>query len=141
LTRSEHRPNRRRALVTPDQASKNAKAVGGQPLGWVSELSRDYKLLSVSDPMAARLTTVFDKTTLTYRNLGQEGVQAVAVQAMLVTRNYTSKSKREQLQMIHDKLANVVGDIRETRGTHPKWGEIDPTATTDKWPMYLTAKQ
>ena len=98
-------------------------AVGGQPLAWVSELSRDYKLLGVTDAMVARLAAVYDKTTLTYRNLGQNGVQALAVPAMLVTRNYTSKTKHDQLQMIHDKLVDAVGDIRETRGTHPKWGE------------------
>jgi uncharacterized protein len=115
-------------------------AVGGQPLPWVSQLSRDYRLLAVSDAMVTRLAPVYDKTTLTYRNLGQNGVQALAVRALLVTRNYTSKSKHDQLQMIHDKLADAVGDIRETRGTHPKWGEIDPTAITDKWPMYLNAK-
>jgi uncharacterized protein len=115
-------------------------AVGGQPLAWVSELSRDYRLLGVSDTMVARLAPVYEKTTLTYRNLGQNGVQSLSVRAILVTRNYTSKSKHDQLQMIHDKLADAVGDIRETRGTHPKWAEIDPAATTDKWPMYLTAK-
>jgi uncharacterized protein len=112
-------------------------AVGGQPLAWVSELSRDYRLLGVTDTMVARLAPVYEKTTLTYRNLGQNGVQALSVRAMLVTRNYTSNSKHDQLQMIHDKLADAVGDIRETRGTHPKWAEIDPAATTDKWPMYL----
>jgi TRAP-type uncharacterized transport system substrate-binding protein len=112
-------------------------AVGGQPLGWVSELSRDYKLLSVPDAVVARLTAVYDKTTLTYRNLGQEGVQTLAVPAMLVTRNYTSKSKHDQLQKLHDKFADAIGEIRETRGTHPKWGDINPMATTDRWPMYL----
>jgi TRAP-type uncharacterized transport system substrate-binding protein len=115
-------------------------AVGGQPLAWVSELSRDYKLLGATDAMVARLAAVYDKTTLTYRNLGQNGVQALSVRAMLVTRNYTSKTKHDQLQMIHDKLVDAVGDIRETRGTHPKWGEIDPAAPTDKWPMYLSMK-
>ena len=115
-------------------------AVGGQPLGWVSDLSRDFKLLSVSDAMVARMAPVYDKATLTYRNLGQNGVQALSVRAMLVTRNYTSKTKRDQLRAIHDKLVEAVGDIRETRGTHPKWDEIDPTATTDKWPMYLSVK-
>jgi hypothetical protein len=40
--------------------------------------------------------------------------------------------------MIHDKLAAAIPEIRETRGAHPKWSEIDPTATTDKWPMYLS---
>jgi TRAP-type uncharacterized transport system substrate-binding protein len=113
-------------------------AVGGQPLEWVAELSRDYKLLSVPDALVARLASVYDKTTLTYRNLGQDGVQTLAVRAMLVTRNYTSKSKRDQLRLIHDKLVDAVPDIRETRGTHPKWGEIDPTATTDRWPMYFS---
>jgi uncharacterized protein len=132
--------------ITTLQALKNDQidallAVGGQPLGWVTELSRDYKLLGVTDAMAARLAAVYDKATLTYRNLGQEGVQTLSVRAMLVTRNYASKSKHDQLQMIHDKLANVVGDIRETRGTHPKWEEIDPEAMTDRWPMYLSVKQ
>ena len=115
-------------------------AVGGQPLAWVSELSRDYKLLGVTDAMVARLAAVYNKTTLTYRNLGQNGVQALSVPAALVTRNYTSKTKHDQLQMIHDKLVDAVGDIRETRGTHPKWGDIDPAAATDKWPMYLSMK-
>jgi TRAP-type uncharacterized transport system substrate-binding protein len=116
-------------------------AVGGQPLDWVSELSRDYRLLGVPDPMANRLGQVYDRTTLTYRNFGQDGVQALAVRAMLVTRNYASKGKRDQLQSLHEKLASAVGDIRETLGTHPKWAEIDPNATTDRWPMYLAAKQ
>jgi TRAP-type uncharacterized transport system substrate-binding protein len=116
-------------------------AIGGQPLGWVSDLPRDYRLLSVSDSAVARLASVYDKTTLTYRNLGQDGVQTLAVQAILVTRNYTSKSKRDQLQMLHDKLVDAVADIRETRGTHPKWGDINPMAATDKWPMYLSTKQ
>jgi uncharacterized protein len=116
-------------------------AVGGQPLEWVSELPRDFKLLSVSDAMATRMAPVYDKATLTYRNLGQNGVQTLAVRAMLVTRNYTSKTRRDQLQAIHDKLVEAVGNIREVRGTHPKWEDIDPTATTDKWPMYLSVKQ
>jgi TRAP-type uncharacterized transport system substrate-binding protein len=116
-------------------------AVGGQPLGWVTELSRDYKLLGVADAMAARLASVYERATLTYRNLGQEGVPALSVRALLVTRNYSSKSKHDQLQVIHDKLASVVGDIRETRGTHPKWEEINPEAVTDKWPMYLSTRQ
>jgi TRAP-type uncharacterized transport system substrate-binding protein len=67
-------------------------------------------------------------------------VGGLSVRAMLVTRNYTSKGKHDQLQMIHDRLADVVVDIRETRGTHPKWDEVDPVAVTDKWPMYLSAK-
>ena len=134
-------PDQRTALeaLRTDQIDA-LMAVGGQPLAWVSELPRDYKLLGATDAMVARLAAVYDKTTLTYRNLGQNGVQALAVRAMLVTRNYTSKTKHDQLQMIHDKLVDAVGDIRETRGTHPKWGEIDPAAPTDKWPMYLSMK-
>ena len=114
-------------------------AVGGQPLPWVAELSRDYKLLDVPNALAAMLAGVFDKRTLTYRNLGQEGVPSIAVPAMLVTRNFASRSKHDQLQALRDRLIAVVADIRETRGTHPKWEEIDPAAVTDKWPMYLTA--
>jgi len=115
-------------------------AVGGQPLGWVSELPRDYKLLTVSDAMMARLAPIYDKAVVTYRNLGQDGVQTVAVQAMLVTRNYASKGKRDQLQMLHVKLAKAIIDLREIRGTHPKWEDIDPAATTDKWPMFLPVR-
>jgi len=40
-------------------------------------------------------------------------VGGLSVRAMLVTRNYTSKGKHDQLQMIHDRLADVVVDIRE----------------------------
>jgi uncharacterized protein len=135
-------PDQRTALdaLKADQVDA-LMAVGGQPLAWVGELSRDYKLLSVSDPMARRMDQSYEKTTLTYRNLGQEGVQALAVRAMLVTRVYTSRTKRDQLQTIHDRLAEVVADIRETRGTHPKWADIDPAGTTDKWPMYFGTKQ
>ncbi len=114
-------------------------AVGGQPLGWVSELSRAFKLLSVSDAMTNRLAQNYEKTTLTYRNLGQEGVQTLAIRASLVTRNYVSRTRHDQLQMIRDKLAAAVPEIRETRGTHPKWSEIDPMAITENWPMYLVA--
>jgi TRAP-type uncharacterized transport system substrate-binding protein len=113
-------------------------AVGGQPLEWVAALSHDYKLLEVSDAVATRLGPVYDKTTLTYRNLDQDGVPSLAVRAMLVTRNYASQAKHDQLQRLHNKLVDVVADLRETRGTHAKWEEIDPTATTDKWPMYLS---
>ena len=114
-------------------------AVGGQPLSWVTQLNRDYKLLTVSDAMVNRLAQSYERTTLTYRNLGQEGVQTLADRAFLVTRNYASKNKHDQLKLIRDRLASAVVDLRETRGTHPKWMEIDPTAPTDKWPMYLSA--
>lgn len=113
-------------------------AVGGQPLVWVGDLSRDYKLLEVPDSVANRLSSVYEKASLTYRNLGQDGIPSLAVRCMLVTQKYKGKAKREALQKLHDQLVGAVDDIRETRGTHPKWSEIDPAATTDRWPMYLT---
>jgi TRAP-type uncharacterized transport system substrate-binding protein len=116
-------------------------AVGGQPLGWVAELTKEYKLLEVPDQVASRLQAVYDKTTLSYRNLGQDGVPALSVPALLVTRNYASPKMVARLQKLRQCLVDAVPELRETRDTHPKWSDIDPTATTAKWSMFepLTA--
>ena len=114
-------------------------AVGGQPLGWVTDLSRDFKLLEVPDQVAKQLDAIYNKTTLSYRNLGQDGVQALAVDALLVTRNYSSMGMVTRLKGVRDCLANSIGEIRDTRDTHPKWLVIDPAREFDKWPMFLAA--
>ena len=113
-------------------------AVGGQPLGWVEKLSRDYKVLEFSDSLVKQLSSVYDKTTLTYRNLGQDGVQTVSVNALLVTRNYTSPVAIKKLAALRQCVIDHIDDIRDTRDTHPKWQVIDPTKES-RWQMFKPA--
>lgn len=110
-------------------------AVGGQPLGWVSSLDQSYKLLEVPDSTITRLAAVYERANLNYNNLGQEGVQTLAVRAMLFSQHYKGRTKVAELLNVRKHFADSIEDIRETRGTHPKWNEIQPNATTDKWPM------
>ncbi|HVU75860.1 MAG TPA: TAXI family TRAP transporter solute-binding subunit [Candidatus Paceibacterota bacterium] len=115
-------------------------AVGGQPLAWVEKLDRNYKLLEIPDQVAKQLDATYSKVTLSYRNLGQDGVQTVGVRSLLVTRNYKSKGKVAELTALRDCAIKSIDDIRETRDTHPKWQAIDPSATS-KWQMYAPAMQ
>ena len=85
-------------------------AVGGQPLGWVSELSRDYKLLGVPDTMVTRLAPVYEKGNADLpQPRSERRANSSQSRAMLVTRNYTSKSKHDQLE---DDLRQACGRCR-----------------------------
>ena len=114
-------------------------AVGGQPLGWVQKLNRDYKLLEVPDQIAKMLDAVYSRATVSYRNLGQEGVPTISVDALLVTRNYTSASHVKRLVDLRNCVASKIDEIRDERGTHPKWQVIDPTRGA-KWQMFPPEK-
>ncbi|HWP61028.1 MAG TPA: hypothetical protein VN495_00280, partial [Candidatus Paceibacterota bacterium] len=110
-------------------------AVGGQPLAWISELSRDYKLLEIPDRFAKQMDAAYDRATLSYRNLAQDGISTVSTMSLLVTRNYASAKRVEQLLSLRQCAADHLDDIRDTNGTHPKWQVIDPTKDS-KWQMF-----
>ena len=113
-------------------------AVGGQPLAWVAELSREFKLLEVPEYVGKTLDMVYDQKTLSYRNLNQDGVRALAVDAMLVTRNYQTPQKREPLKRLRDCLVENVPVIQETTDTHPKWMSVTPLKNvSSKWAMFF----
>jgi uncharacterized protein len=113
-------------------------AVGGQPLSWVEKLGQDYKLLEVLDQQANALKNVYDKSTLSYRNLGQDGVATLSVEALLVTRNYSSAPAIKRLTDLRNCAIQNVDTIRDTPDTHPKWQSIDP-AKMSRWQMFTPA--
>jgi len=113
-------------------------AVGGQPLGWVKTLTPDYKLHSIDASIAKQLEQIYRPASLSYSNLGQSAIPTVAGDALLVTRDYKSKNRVNQLLALRKCIVDRIDDIRDTRGTHPKWQEIDPTKAS-KWPHIFEA--
>ncbi|WP_415790639.1 hypothetical protein [Deinococcus saxicola] len=69
-------------------------AVIGQPAAWVKGLS-GVRLVPV--PFSPPLESIYTSANLLYPNLSVSGVPTVAVQSVLVTRNFKTPDKKERL--------------------------------------------
>jgi TRAP-type uncharacterized transport system substrate-binding protein len=126
---------------TDDKAAKAALdkgevealvVVGGQPLGFVTSLSRNYKLLPFSDELQGKLANVYTKSRLNYGNVGATGVQTVATEAGLYAREYKTPRMVAALAAMRQCFYDSLDDLKETTGTHPKWQMVDAT-NKGKW--------
>lgn len=110
--------------------------VGGKPLGYVKALPPRYKLLPFD--RTSQVLDVYQTAVLTYPNLGAQGVQTVAVQSLLVTRDFKTPEKRAQVVALRNCIIEKLDQIRDTTGSHAKWGLVDPKEK-GKWPYYEAA--
>lgn len=112
--------------------------VVGQPATWATKLDgKTYKLLPFDRFDIATRAGGYSQSTLRYMNLSSTAVKTVSVTVNLITYNYDSKKKVNDLSMLKKCLSENISDLRETTGNHPKWREINPNATSD-WPMFKT---
>jgi TRAP-type uncharacterized transport system substrate-binding protein len=123
-------------LAALDKGSIEAAIfVGGAPLGTVSKLGPDYKLIGISPLTAAKLKDVYHPARLNYSKIGASGVPTVATDALFVTREYKTAKMIDGLSKLRTCALDAIDELRETTGTHPAWMNIDP-ANRGKWPYY-----
>lgn len=114
--------------------------VGGQPMTLISELSSEFKLLSINEKTAEKLNAIYSKATLNYSNVGANGVPTLATQALFVTRDYRTPEMVEALIAFRSCVKEKVSSLAETLGNHEKWQDVDPN-NMGKWPVYTRTVQ
>ena len=108
-------------------------AVGGQPLPWIKLLPNKFKLVEFD--RFDRVNDIYNKTNLNYTNLSNSGVPSIATNSMLVTIDYKTAGKVEDLSDLSNCILNNLDELKEGTGNHPKWRQVSAEAKA-KWPMY-----
>lgn len=109
--------------------------VGGAPLGTISKLGPQYKLLPVPAPVLEKLKGVYHPARLNYQKMGATGVATVATDALFVTREYKTPRMTEGLAKLRTCAFQSIDELRETTGTHPAWQSVK-AESKGKWPYY-----
>lgn len=126
------------AMAALDSGTAQAViAVGGAPLGFVSALNANYKLLQFPEATQGKLKGVYRPARLNYNNLGAAGmgVNTVATDAIFVTREYKTEKFTNSLAALRSCVLNKLDELKETTGTHPKWQAVD-ASNKGKWAWY-----
>ncbi|OLV18332.1 TAXI family TRAP transporter solute-binding subunit [Deinococcus marmoris] len=106
-------------------------AVIGQPAPWVKELS-GVQLVPV--PFSPPLNGIYTAAKLRYPNLSVSSVPTVAVQSVLVTRDFKTPDKKEKLLAYKKCAVGKLVNLQEDEGMHPKWQQV--TFKTWPWSEY-----
>jgi TRAP-type uncharacterized transport system substrate-binding protein len=109
--------------------------VGGQPMDNLKTLNKAHKLLSIPEPVVAKLKNVYKPATLNYTNMGSTGITTVSTDAILVVREYKTPKMVEALSKFRACFNAKAPELAETTGTHAAWTKVNVGAEA-KWPMY-----
>ena len=109
--------------------------VGGQPMDNLKTLNKAHKLLSIPEPMIAKLKNIYKPSTLNYTNMGSTGITTVSTDAILVVREYKTPKMVEALSKFRACFNAKAPELAETTGTHAAWTKVVVGAEA-KWPMY-----
>lgn len=122
------------AMVTSGQASA-AILVGGAPLGDLTPLGREYKLLNFSEATMGKLKNVYKPAKLNYSKMtASTGVQTIATDAVWVTREYKTPKFIGGLSKLRTCINKNVPVLAEEIGMHPAWSKVK-VGEQSKWPM------
>ncbi|GHF39004.1 hypothetical protein HNQ07_001799 [Deinococcus metalli] len=106
-------------------------AVVGQPASWVKDLN-GVNLVPIA--YTAALSGLYSSAKLLYENMGADAVPTVAVQSVLVTRDFKTPDKKKILLDYQKCALTHLVNLQEDEGMHPKWQEV--TFKTWPWPQY-----
>lgn len=112
-----------------------ALLVGGAPLGNIKGLDSNYVLLAVPPAIADRVKGAYKPARVTYTKMGAQGVPTVAIDALLVTREYKTEKMVGALGRFRQCVLSKIDELKETTGTHPAWQSVDP-ANRGTWNWY-----
>lgn len=120
----------------PDEATAALKAkdvqaiirVAGQEDAYTAALvkTRQFQLLNVT-PSLASAASFYVPARLNY---GGTAVPSLAAQALLVTSNFRSAQKKQEVSELKDCIIKNMDEFREGGGHHAKWKEVDLNATS-----------
>jgi TRAP-type uncharacterized transport system substrate-binding protein len=101
-------------------------AMGGKPIPWV-EKDIDGNAIALVNVEPADITALgqpYYVGKLSYKKLGVAGINAVAVRNDLVVWDFTGK-RAEQLLELRKFFKQNLEDIKDTRGAHPAWQDVE----------------
>jgi TRAP-type uncharacterized transport system substrate-binding protein len=112
-----------------------ACVVGGAPMPILEVLGNTYKVLPIGDVTVNKLKNVYNPARVSYPNMNSSGVPTVAIDAIVVTREYKTPAFIEAFRRFRQCLVDNVDLLKETTGTHPKWQDVNPESR-GKWAWY-----
>lgn len=112
-----------------------ALLVGGQPLGNLGKLGPEYTVLTFTPATLEKIKGAYKPDRVSYSKMNVQGVQTVSIDALLVTREYTTERMTTALGKFRQCVLSKVGEIKETTDTHPAWQTVDPT-NRGRWNWY-----
>jgi TRAP-type uncharacterized transport system substrate-binding protein len=117
-----------------------AVVVGGQPAGLVKDLDSNYRLLAVPEALITKdVLDIYRTAQVSYRKMGpeSEGVRTVAVDSLLVARNFSSPKMLEGLAGLRACLDAALPAMKDSRDVHGKWEKVQPSnENKGKWRYY-----
>lgn len=109
-------------------------AVVGQPSTWVKTLT---KVALVTFDVADKVAPLYTKARLSYPNININAVPTVAIQSLLVTRNFKTADKKAKLLSYQKCAYSKLTALTDTEGYHPKWTQVpDSLSSFTSWPTY-----
>lgn len=116
-----------------------ALLVGGQPLGQVAALDRNFKLMNFPEAVVAKLKNVYSPAKLNYSKINAKGVSTISTNALFVVRNYKSPKFVEGINKLRECIVTNVPEMAETTGLHAAWSKVDLN-NQGKWAYYNSGK-
>jgi TRAP-type uncharacterized transport system substrate-binding protein len=116
-------------------------AMGGKPIPWVEKEvdGNTVTLANVEPADIEMLKSPYYAGKLTYKKLGVVGVNAVAVRNELLVWDFTGQ-RAQQLLQVRKFLKDNLNDIKDSRGAHPAWQDIElKTLDMVSWERFQTA--
>ncbi|QDH83685.1 transporter substrate-binding domain-containing protein [Achromobacter phage Motura] len=113
-----------------------AVMVMGAPAKAITEMGPEFRLLPIEGKQVEALKDYYDVTRLTYNNLSDsQGVAALSVQALFVSRNYKTDAMKNGLNTLRECVSTKLDELKEEMGTHPKWQQVE-AGQNGKWLVY-----
>ena len=114
-----------------------AVVVGGAPMGSISKLSRDFRLVPFDAGTVEKLKDVYRPTSVVYDNFGTTSTPTVETDALLVVNNFSGKKMVDLLTRFRECVKANLADLRETDGNHPAWRNVKfDTGEKPKWAVW-----
>lgn len=132
-------PDSKAAIAALDKGDVQvALIVGGFPMDYLKTLSKDYRILTVSEAVRTKLAKVYNPAQVSYSNLADGGAaQTVSVQSLFVVREYKSAKMVSALSALRGCVLGNLDDIKETTGNHASWRMVKAENQQQaKWPLY-----
>lgn len=101
-------------------------AMGGKPVSWVDKEvdGNAVTLVNVDPGDIERLKSPYYAGKLTYRKLNVVGANTIAVRNELLVWDFTGQ-RAQQLLQLRKFLKDNLNDIKDARGSHPAWQDIE----------------
>lgn len=113
-----------------------ALIVTGQGADAIKTLGKEYRIVTIPAAIQEKLKGAYTADTVSYSNMGSEGVPTVSVQALFVTREYTTDNMKRALSALRNCVLTNLDNIRENGG-HKTWWQIKREDQVNaKWPLY-----